>query len=455
MKRIAILFLTFLFFIISNKPLLSQNTIKFKINNIGNDSIMIAYYLGGKQYLLGNKGKNTYVKFDKNQTGFFKSNDLKKGLYMIVFPPKNSFVEFLFDGEDLDIYLDKNLMQETISFKNSKSNKLFYKYISHINGLKSKRENILKENSSDANKEEKINELEKKIDKYLNEIVSKNPNNMGAKFLKASRPIRVPESLKGQKERFNYYKANFFNHYNFNDEWLIRTPFFHSSITTYLDKLTLQTIDEIEKSIDYIINLSVNNDEMFKYLVITFLNKYAKNNLMIAENIYAYIIEKYYVTRKATWVSEKSLKKILDNYEAIKNSLIGKKIINFSLNYNLDSKQNFYDIQSEYKIVRFRKSDCKDCDLLNLKEITNTNVQVLDIIIGETAAKKYKFITSNPYKNPQIKKASLDYNEGQKILEFLNMKTSPTIFVFNKQNEIIAKKITFNQALGFISNDNN
>jgi hypothetical protein len=448
--KFAILFTLFL-----NTYLTAQNTIQLTIKNIGKDSIMIAYYLGDKQYIIGNEnGTNEYIKFDKNGEGTFKMDNQKKGFYMFVFPPKNEFIEFLYDDKDLEIYLDRAAMQETIAFKNSAANQLFYEYVAFLKDLTAEKERITND-KDEVNKEGKLKELDLKQESFLNELISNNMSNLGAKFLKASIQVVAPNNIIDRQKLFDYYKANFFNNVNFNDEWLNRTPFFHNMLMVYLDKLTEIDPLEIAKSVDYIIDLSVHNDEMYQYIVTTFLNKYAKSNLMIGENVYAHIVAKYYASGKATRIQKEQLDKILTSYNNMKKSIIGVQADNFE--YILQNKQSvdLFNQNSKFKILYFWSPPFNQSDLKITKKELPENVQFLSISKSFDSEQRDDFHKKYPQEFPLY---ILSPENQEKVFASYNIQknsTSPSVFVLDESNHIIAKRITATQALDVVSQSNN
>ncbi|MCI2228483.1 DUF5106 domain-containing protein [Polaribacter sp. MSW13] len=456
MKRITIVIFTFLLILTSKTTLFSQNTINLNIKNINEDKVMIAYYLGDKQYLLKNEitGSNNIL-LDKNGVGTFKSNKLKKGLLMLVFPPKNDHVNFLYDGKDLNISLDRNQIEKSISFKNSKTNKLLNDYTLFISNLTIEKNKIFTQQQKGVNDEfisKELKKLDLKYEKHFESLLKKNKNSLALKFLKANKDIKVPSSLNSQKEQFNYYKKNYFNNLNFDDEWLIRTPFFYNKVMFYVDKLTPQDINSITKSIDFIIGLSEKNPEMYKFLVTTFLNKYAKSKLMISENIYAHIVKEYYVSGKATWIEANQLNKILVSYNEIKNSLIGEKVVDFSLINGKNKTYNLYSLKSDYKILYFWTPPFNQNNLKELKKEIPNNVELLSISKGFNIQKRDDFLAKYPQKFPL---SILKEEDKLKIFKSLHIKknsTNPTIFLLDTTNKIIAKRISLEQCIDFINN---
>tara|TARA_R110002167_G_scaffold61561_12_gene173714 strand:+ start:494 stop:1858 length:1365 start_codon:yes stop_codon:yes gene_type:complete len=445
----SILFLFFFNFHVS-----SQNKINLTIKNIKKDSVMIAYYYGDKQFILGDdNGKNHYIKFDENGKGEFISNELKKGLYLLVFPPNNEYVQFLFDENDLDISLDRNSLQEGLRFKNSLTNTLFYQHITFIKVLTEEREEILKNHSKGVNDkeiEEKASLLDTKYQNYSKDFISKYSHNLAAQLLKSNSNVEIPSEYTTNEERFNYYKKNYFNNIDFNNPWLIRTPFFHNKVEYYIENLTSKAPYEIIKSVDYILDSMKNTPDLFKYFVVNFLNKYAKSKLMTSENIYAHIVKNYYLTGKANWVDKDQLDKIIDNYNRIKNSLIGSIVNDFELISSTHKTSKLYDDNSEFKILYFWKSTCKECNLDEYVNKIPKNTKLYSIPTDFDKKQLNTYTKSNkPYFLPSI----ISDKDKTLVLNQLNINSYLHIFLLDKNNEIIGKRISFEQVLEIINNN--
>ena len=126
--------------------------------------------------------------------------------------------------------------------------------------------------------------------------------------------IEIPETITDAKEQYFYYKEHYFDNINFKDDWLIRTSFFYPKVLRYLDDLTYNSVEHINESLDVIIDKTEGDNEIFQFLVVNLLNKYANNNTYDYTDVWKHLVEKYYISGKATWTSEEQLKKIIDSY---------------------------------------------------------------------------------------------------------------------------------------------
>src|SRR5437764_6527992 len=123
------------------------------------------------------------------------------------------------------------------------------------------------------------------IDYKLN-YIKEHPNTLLAKVFQASQEPDVPEAPKlenGQKDStfaFRYYKEHYFDGFDFADDRLLRTPVYHSKISTYLKTLTLQMPDSIIRVADFLVEKAKPNKETYKYMVWFITNTYETSNIM-------------------------------------------------------------------------------------------------------------------------------------------------------------------------------
>ncbi|MFK5879188.1 MAG: DUF5106 domain-containing protein [Flavobacteriaceae bacterium] len=312
-KIIPISALLFLLFNSTNTS--AQSTFNFNIKNMANDSCIVGYYLGDKQYVFNEDGKNQMIYIDADGKGSFTRDDMKPGVILLVFPPNNDFIEFIFEGENLNFTLDRIDLDNSIEI-NSLSNILQKKYNSLIFSLTKKHKELTKkkEENPTLDIEKGLIEISDEFTSFQGKMITDYPNNLFVKMLKANQEISIPGTITDETKQYIYYKEHYFDHINFKNNWLIRTSFFYPKVLRYLDDLTYNSVEHINESLDVIIDKTEDDSEIFQFLVVNLLNKYANNNTYDYTDVWKHLVEKYYISGKATWTSEEQLKKIIDNY---------------------------------------------------------------------------------------------------------------------------------------------
>jgi hypothetical protein len=98
--------------------------IKAQIKPFKNGHYFLAYHFGNKQFLIDS------AKLDLNGSATFKGDKkLQGGIYMIVFPEKNGWIECIVDQQQhFTIFADTSNLVKSISFTGSTDNVIFNDY---------------------------------------------------------------------------------------------------------------------------------------------------------------------------------------------------------------------------------------------------------------------------------------------------------------------------------------
>lgn len=434
------------------------NTFSFNIKNAENDSLMIAYYYGNKQYILGDNGVNQMVRLNNKGIGTFERKDMKPGIYLIVFPPKNEYVEFIFDGTDLNISLDKNNTSQTIHVKDNETNKVFHNWVRFLAEMRKEKAAIdkQKKETPNSNFDKQYNALNKKVKEAQNQMFKNHPNNMSALLFKMNIEPVIPKAVKEKNKNagFYYYRAHFFDNVDFSKDWTIRTPNFHNKVMRYMDKLTVQHPDSINKNADYILKKAKANDDIFKYCLITLTNKYAKSKVMGFDAVYTHLVKNYYLKGLAPWAEGENLRKMEKRVAKLENSLIGNKAINFKMKSLDGDISSLYDFKADYTILYLMDPDCGNCEkmsskFIELKETLSKNAKILGIAFNT----RIEDVKSIKQKNNYFWDINLPADSSNEILLRKNYDISsfPIIYVLDKDKKIIAKRINPEQTISLIN----
>jgi thiol-disulfide isomerase/thioredoxin len=424
----------------------SQTTLNFHVTDLGaEDECYLAYYYGDKQYI-----RDTF-QLDAQGRGKVSSSEIiPSGIYLLVFPDK-SYLEFLYDRGNLSLKLSAQDPVGTAAFTNSISNKALIGFNRLIAEMRVE-SGALNEGRTDENEEvtnKKLAEIDAKISAYKQKIFKDHPYEMVTALLKAIEDPIIPTDITGDTERYVYYKSHYFDNIDFSEGWLIRTPFFHSKIMGYLDRLTVQHHDSIIKSVDEIIARTKGNDELFKYAVLTCLNKYVSAQFMTATNIYVHIVEKYYLTGLATWADEETMSKMRTAYDNSIHNIVGARAKLPWLKTYDDVRFNF--TPDTYTVIFFwdqRSSFCTDAadELMDFYANKAQDIEVVAIHVGDIMDYK-AFIKFEKYKWPHTTATNYEFKDD------FYVRSTPAIYLLDKDNIIIGRRISVNQIQDIIDFD--
>jgi thiol-disulfide isomerase/thioredoxin len=244
----------------------------------------------------------------------------------------------------------------------------------------------------------------------------------------------------------------------------------------YLTKVIPQIPDSINEGIDLLIEESRSDSALFRYMLITLFNHFGKSNLMGMDAIQVHIAEKYYV-EEATWSDPEFIDDLKKRIEVIKPLLIGKtapdmKLLKVPEEHFIDAKNDtalkkyphagsfieLHKLNADYIVLLFWEADCSHCKRIvpELYKIYNEtlkdmNVEVLAIstLFGEDGKVKWiDFVNKHEIYNWINAWNPYDY----KYKLAYDIKSTPQIFVLDKEKTIIAKKIGAEQVPELIRN---
>ena len=286
---VILLLLAFPAFVFSQKV---GHQIKVKIDGFDQKEAYLGYYFGDKQYLRD----TAYV--EPNGWIYFEGNEkLDGGMYLIVLPPDNQFVQVLVDENNQWITLETKMpasdLTKNMKVKDSGDNQLFYGYLNFLEERRPRAEDLRKqiEAAGDDEKkkvkvQEKIDALDQEVQSYQQKIIAEHPKTMTTAIIKANLPLQnMPEFQGDQKDlkAFYWMRDHWFDNIDLKDPRMLRTPFLFQKIDHFVNKMTVQHPDSINIAIDKLLEMVRPAPETFKFYLIHFLNTYAKSNIVQPE----------------------------------------------------------------------------------------------------------------------------------------------------------------------------
>jgi len=454
MIRISLLFSMVLCFVL---PLLSQKSngyeIKIQINGFKQKEIYMAYHLGEKQYI-----KDT-IKQQADGSFLFKGDSpLESGIYLVVLPPDNNYFQLIIEKNDqyFSVTTDAADPSKNIQTKGSIENKLFYGYMNFLaekrpqsealnNRLKEEKDSLKMQELTDA-----IDKIDQEVEDFQFNFIQNNANTFTAAIIKANTPLKLPDFTgteeEQQREAFYYNRDHYFDNLDLSDGRFLRTPFLFERINTYVSKLQVQVPDSLIKAIDLVLAKTKNASESYRYFAVHYLNEYANSKFVGMDAVYVHLAEKYYASGQAPWVDSTQLAKIVENAVSLKPILIGKTAPNIKMQLRDGSPVTLHDIKSPYIVLYFWRYDCGHCkestpDLKAFyEEYKNKGVKIFAVCVkfNDEIGDCWKYVDENQL-DGWIH--AVDPYLRSKFYSLYNVKTTPQIFILDKNKKIISKGI--------------
>lgn len=424
------------------------------IENTEAEEIYLAYYFGDKQYI-----KDT-AQLSDGKYVFQGEESLPGGMYLVVLPPDNQYFELVIDKEQaFSLTTSAPELAANVKIKGSKENELFYKDIRYLADQRkianSLNDQIKAAEDGSAKKEglqTQLKALDQKVTAYREKFVQENPEFLYAKVIQGMKDPVVPTPPPGNTDEnfaYWYYRNHYFDHIDLSDDRLLRTPLLHNKVDQYLEKLVLKQPDSLNVAIDFIIDQTRKNDEVFQYFVVNLLNKYAKSEIMGMDAVYVHMVEKYYLSGEAFWVDQDQVDKMAERAYSISPTLLGRKAPNFRVQDSEDNWTHLHGLVADFTVLYFWDYDCGHCKTITPKlleayeEYYDKNVQLMTVSInGDVEVWKKKLKEDYKAKHgihtqDHFRKSGFD--------GMYDIRSTPRLFLLDKDKNILAKQISVDQ----------
>jgi len=440
-----------------------------KIKNIEATEIYMAYHLGSKQYL-----KDT-AKLENGVFTFRGEEPLESGVYLIAIPPKNTYFEVLIDPQNQHFSLETESPDYNLHMKvqGSEDNQVFYGYIQYLGAQRKKaqelQEKLKAEGITDDEKKKYTDELEiinKNVSDHQTAVMEKPGNFFVSKLISANQDIQVPaapeelDSADQVQFRYRYYKEHYFDNLDLGDDRMLRTPVLERKVMNYLDKMIAPVPDSITKEIDWMMEVANKGGatEVYRFLLSSFLNKYAASKVMGLDAVYVYIALKYYADpEKTPWVDPTARKEIVKNAKKVEPLLLGKVAPDLDLTTLGGQRTRLHNIKSKFTLVYFWDPDCGNCSKMSTKLVeVYKDYHEKGLEIFGICNKSYKEIAKCGEKEKEkgmnwINTADPYGQARAHDAYFIN--SNPTLYLLDERKEIILKRIDAEQVRSFLERE--
>ncbi|MEO0585572.1 MAG: redoxin domain-containing protein [Bacteroidota bacterium] len=448
--------------------------IEVAANNFTGSEAYLAYYYGDKQYI-----KDT-VPATAGSFVFEADTNLPGGIYLVVFPPKNTYFEIIVDKDQkFALETDTTDFVANMKVKGSKDNELFYKDLLYLADKRKEAQNIQTEltKTGDPATKAKLQEDQKKLNEevmsYRKEFVEDNPDFLYAHVIKGMQDPEVPDPPKDENGNvtdstftFRYYKAHFFDDLDLADDRMLRTPVLYNRVNTYMERLTAKYIpDSVIKSVDYILDQMKDNETNFQFFLVNFLNKYAVGDgkkIMGMDAVYVHMVEKYYRYPEMTpWVNDSNREKMLERAVSMSPVLIGNTAPDFTVQDDKGTYQTLSQVQADWLIVYFWDYGCGHCKKVTPRltetfkkyNLADKGVKIMTINInGDVDEWKEKLGTYELNMEGAIINTE-DIRRRSGSTQFYDINSTPRMFILDKNKIIKAKQIGVPQMLQVFSRE--
>ncbi len=475
----------------TKKPITKSNTSavvnKPAVNAQGHSiQIILKPYQNTKIYIGTNYGNSrvladSAILNDKSEGVFESSKKLTPGIYFVVSPKYAILFDFLVDeNQKFKIIADTtNLTDVTII--GSKENEIFKNYSKSMNDIGAQLGEIEKAFKSATNAGDsttlvnKYNDKKKELNDNRQAIMKGQPNSMTAYFLNVmQRPdapaIPIVNGKADSTYPFYYVKNHFWDNVVFNDNRLVRTPFFEAKLDEYFKNYVSREPDSIIEEVQYMLTVAKTGNEIYPFLLFKFTNKYISPEFMGQDKVFLHIYQNFFAKGDTVLLNEASKKSITERAYSMMANQLGLAAPPLVINDINDKKISLYDIVSPYTFVAFWDPTCSHCKVeiprvdsfykaiwskLNVK-ILSVNINFKELAGWKTFIKENKLAGwIHAYQTEADLNKEIQQGKPTTIRQLYDVFKTPTFYLLDASKKIIAKNLSIEQFNDFLVNTSN
>jgi thiol-disulfide isomerase/thioredoxin len=442
--------------------------IKVTFKPFKNQYIYLGHYFGKTYPIIDSVMLN-----DKSEAVFKGTQKLQGGIYLVGYPNKTGFFEILIDKQQhFSVIADTATISKGVTFINSPDNSLFTTYQQHMSAsgkeiLNAQEQFKTATNAKDsAHWKEELIRLDKEVMNYREEMIKKDPSGFLSTLLITMREPQLTGRLKDPTNKtdsidsYNFYKKHYWDGVNFWDGRLAYTTLFEEKLDKYFAQLVVPHQDSIINEMDWMLATASINEEMTRFLLIKFVNRYLNQKYMWEDAIFVHLFEKYFAQKNYSWLNEKGRKTITDRAYSLMANIMGTPAADIELPDSAGKTTSLYELNADYTIVAFWDPTCSHCkevlpklDSFYRAKWKAGGLKIFTVAKETDGTKKdwMDFIDqqhlqdwTNVYYSKKDDKARIDagipgYSQLYDVLTF------PTLYLLDKEKRIVAKKLTYQQ----------
>ncbi|HEX6192820.1 MAG TPA: thioredoxin-like domain-containing protein, partial [Chitinophagaceae bacterium] len=399
---------------------------------------------------------------------------LPGGVYLIGYPNKAGFFEILIDKQQrFTVLADTATLGKGLAFQGSPDNVLFNSYQQYMrakgNEINTARQQLngAKTKADSAKWTGVMIKNDSLIRRYREDLIRNNKGNILTALLLAMREPEIPAQWRKPANRedsmraYRYFKDHYWDGVDFWDGRLAYTTFFEDKLDKYFAEIVAPHPDSVNKEIDYMLGYASANEEMTRFLLLKFINRYLNQKYMWEDAVFVNLFEKYIAQKNYSWLTDAGRKTITDRAYSLMANIMGTPATDIILPDSSGTIRSLYaDTSAAFTIVSFWDPTCGHCKevIPKLDSMYNAKwkaqgLQLYSVAKETEGTKKdwLKFINEHNLKGwTHVYYAKTD--EKLRVdagipgySQLYDVQSFPTLYLLDKNKRIVAKKLTWEQ----------
>jgi thiol-disulfide isomerase/thioredoxin len=428
-------------------------------------------YLGSHYGKYKNLADSAWLN-EKSEGVFKGKTKLPGGIYFIVSPQKVLLFEVLMDKEQKFSIKSDTSKPELLTITGSIDNQIFQQYTQFLAQKGPELSRLQNQLNTASPKDSAVLKAEiikknKELQVYREALVKKHPNALLTSLFNAMKRPEIPAMPKLANGKLDslypyiYVKNHWWDDVSFDDERLVRTPsqIFESKLEDYFKYYVDQQPDSVIKEVNYMLLVARNSNEMFKYLLGKFTDKYINPEFMGQEKVFLFLFDKYYSKGDTAWLSAKQKQYIFDRAYSLMANQIGEAAPELQMLDTSGKSVSLYSIAAPFTFISFWDPHCGHCkemvprvDSIYKAKWKALGVKMVGVNVDNAAVADWKkFITTNKIDNwvHIYQTKAMKDEEAKKGLpnfrQLYDVIKTPTFYLLDDKKRIIGKMLSIEQ----------
>lgn len=450
----------------AQKPVPAKGrNISITLTPLKNTKVYLGSYFGKSKVLVD----SAYL--DEKSHGVFKGpSKLTGGIYFVVTPQLTIQFDLLMDDkQQFSIVADTSLKDKAV-ITGSLDNDLYKSYSAYTVEKGQRLAQLENEFRAPKSKDDSIRirseivTTDKALQEYRDNISKKYPESLLGLLLSAMKRPTAPAIpvVNGRADSvypYRFVKDHFWDDVSFNDDRLLRTPFFEPKLDDYFKSYVSPEPDSVISEVKYMLLSARTGKEIYPYLLTKFTNKYMNPEYMGQDKVFVYIFENFYAKGDTVLLNPASRKTITERAYSLMANQLGQAAPVLDLTDTTGKMISLYNVNAPFTIVAFWDPNCGHCkeeiprlDSLYKAKWKKYGVAVYSVNIYENEIPAWKkFIAEknlagwiHAYETKEAKAAGEKSGKAN-YRQLYDIFKTPTIYLLDKDKHIIAKQLSLEQ----------
>ena len=424
------------------------------IENAAEGPVLLASYYGDRFSVVDSMD---------TKSGFFYfmlSEESSPGIYRIIFSDRtgevrhmNRFIEFIFNRENIEIFVSSTEQGPVPYFENSMENLVYSGFMEFELGYEAQLMSVYgqlypRRGERDDEAVLRYNELQRERESYMDSITLLHPDLYAVRIMNAFRAPLIPGEM-SHLQRIDTLKECFFDHAPIDDPMLLHAPVYTFKL---IDFLSLYKVDTLTKSLQeeefikavYRIMVNVAREGQLRSFVVEFLLEGFE--LLDMEQVQMHLAEHYLDETCESDIVELVLSR-MEGYEKLTSGQQAPDIIMRDVN---GKNIQLSELGHRYVLVLFWSSTCEGCREL-LPELhdwyLSENTYDLEVVAISIDTSVLNFEYLYRQMNPRWITSHDPLGWYGKVSSDYQVYATPTLFLLDKERTILSRPSSYRQLL--------